>query len=106
MIAYCSNCLISGPGWLASIAEGNSILIATSHYFTLPVYCQSPTDNDMHDVNHSLSQHAHLIFIALSISLDIINWMFVLNFGPLLREIKALLSLCSIVGLYLAVHSE
>ena len=33
MIAYSSNCLIS-PGWLASIAEGDSIINATLLYFT------------------------------------------------------------------------
>ena len=34
MIANSSNCLIS-PGWLASIAEGDSIINATLLYFTL-----------------------------------------------------------------------
>ena len=33
MIANSSNCLIS-PGWLASIAEGDSIINATLVYFT------------------------------------------------------------------------
>ena len=34
MIANSSNCLIS-PGWLASIAEGDSIINATLLYFTM-----------------------------------------------------------------------
>ena len=34
MIAYRSNCVIS-PGWLASIAEGDSIINATLLYFFL-----------------------------------------------------------------------
>ena len=41
MIAYSSNCLIS-PGWLALIAEGDSIINATLLYFlhkSLPYWC-------------------------------------------------------------------
>ena len=34
MTAYSSNCLIS-PGWLASIAEGDSIIKAALLYFTI-----------------------------------------------------------------------
>ena len=37
IIAYCSNCLIS-PGWLASIAVGDSVLIATLLCIYINVY--------------------------------------------------------------------
>ena len=38
MIAYSSNCFISQE-WLASIAEGDSIINATLLYFTIQDYC-------------------------------------------------------------------
>ena len=46
MIAYSSNCLISQE-WLASIAEGDSIINATLLYFTFIMMNAVPLNNNL-----------------------------------------------------------
>ena len=126
MIAYTSNCFMS-PGWLASVAEGDSIINATlllflHHFLCLSIYNQSKRSISAlllyhflylaiyNQLKHSISALLlyHFLYLAIykiSQSIPSVHYFCIIfSIWPYIKSVKAFHQCITSVSFSLSAH--